>query len=148
MEKYTFLWWIVFILLCIWQLPQLLISLVMMPFLGKLTLIADRHFNFCYKGEGMSGGISLGPIAYVSEYLSKNDAGVAHELDGHTVQSKILGPLYLFVIGLPSIIWAMSYDYKKQCYYDFYTEKNANYFAKLTVDENCNLMFKNKNGEA
>ena len=27
---------------------------------------------------------------------------------GHTIQSLILGPLYLFVIGLPSLIWATS----------------------------------------
>lgn len=142
MEKYSIVWWFVFILLCIWQLPQLLIALIMMPFLGKLTLIVDRHFNFCYEGEEMSGGISLGPIAYVSKYLAKNDAGVAHELDGHTMQSKILGPFYLFIIGIPSICWAGLYNAKKHCYYDFYTEKWANFCAKLYVDEFCNLRFK------
>ncbi len=26
---------------------------------------------------------------------------------GHTVQSLILGPLYLFVIGIPSFLWAL-----------------------------------------
>lgn len=142
MEKKTIAWWAVFILLCIWQLPQLLVGLIMWPFLGTKRLIADRHFNFCFEGENMSGGISLGPIAYVSKYMSSNEAGVAHEVDGHAKQSKYLGWFYLFVIGIPSILWAWLYNPKKHCYYDFYTEKNANHYAKLGVNQNCELFFK------
>lgn len=140
MEKKNIVWWIIFILLCIWQLPQLIVGLVMLPFLRKKKLVADRHFNFCWRAENMYGGISLGPISFVQK--GESEAGIAHEVDGHTVQSKILGWLYLFVIGIESLLWAWLYDPDKHCYYDFYTEKNANYFAKLTVDENCRLMFK------
>lgn len=142
MEKKNFLWWIEFVLLCIWQLPQLLIALIMWPFLGEKTLIADRHHNLCYKGENMSGGISLGPIAYVSKYLAKKPEGISHEVDGHTYDSKMFGPLYLFIIGIPSIVWAWLYNSKKHCYYDFYTEKRANRWAGLEVDKYCNLKFK------
>jgi len=141
MEKKNFLYWFIFTLLAIWQLPQFIVALVMWPFLGRKELVADRHFNFCWKGEKMSGGISLGPFAFVSP--NSGDATIAHETDGHTVQSKILGPLYLFVIGIESIFWAWLYDSKKYCYYDFYTEKNANFFAKLEVDKYCRLKFKN-----
>ena len=88
----------------------------------------------------MSGGISLGPIAYVSE--RSGEETIAHETDGHTVQSKILGPLYLLVIGIESFLWASFYDYKKHCYYDFYTESWANRCAGLTVDDKCRLRFK------
>ena len=140
MEKKSVFWWIIFILLCIWQLPQALVGLVMWIFLGKKEMVADRHFNFCWKADKMSGGISLGPIAYVSNRSGKET--IAHETDGHTVQSKILGPLYLFIIGFESLLWATFYDNKKHCYYDFYTEKNANFFAKLGVDEKCRLYFK------
>lgn len=137
------LWWIVFTLLCIWQLPQLLVALVMLPFIGKLKLVADRHFNFCFVGEKMSGGISLGPFAFISKNLNnsqRREEYIAHELDGHTVDSKIWGPLYLFVVGIPSVMNA-AFDFT-ECYYDFYTEKRANKFANLKVDENCRLMFK------
>lgn len=95
MEKKSIFWWIIFILLCIWQLPQLLIAVIMLPFLGKKELVADRHFNFCWKGEKMSGGISLGPFAFVSERSGAET--IAHEVDGHTVDSKIFGPLYLII---------------------------------------------------
>lgn len=142
MEKKNFLWWIVFILLCIWQLPQLLIGLIMWPFIGEKKLVADRHFNFCWEGENMSGGISLGPIAYVSKYLSKSPEGISHEVDGHTMQSKILGWFYLIVVGIFSIVWAWLYNPRKHCYYDFFTESWANKLAGLEVDKYCNLKFK------
>jgi len=134
MEK--ILWWVVFILLCIWQLPQLLIAGLMAPFLGKKKLVAARHFNFCWKGENMSGGISLGPVAYVSERSSETT--ICHEIDGHTVQSKILGPLYLLVIGLPSLLNAI-FDFT-DCYYDFFTESWANKCAGLKVNKWCSLV--------
>ena len=84
----------------------------------------------------MSGGISLGPMAFVSE-RSNTPATIAHETDGHTVDSKIFGPLYLFVIGIPSILNA-AFDFT-ECYYDFYPEKWANRRAKLEVDKYCRL---------
>ena len=43
----------------------------------------------------MSGGISLGPFAFVSERSGAET--IAHEVDGHTVDSKIFGPLYLII---------------------------------------------------
>ena len=110
----------------------------MLPFLGKKELVADRHFNFCWKGEKMSGGISLGPFAFVSERSGAET--IAHEVDGHTVDSKIFGPLYLIIIGIPSILNAM-FDFTK-CYYDWYPERLANWHAGLGVDEKCRLYFK------
>lgn len=138
MEKKTIAWWVVFILLCIWQLPQLLIGLIMWPFLGTKRLIADRHFNLCFEGENMSGGISLGPIAYVSKYLAKKPESIAHEVDGHTMQSKILGWAYLPTVGIFSLIHAWI---GKGCYYFFWTESWANKCAGLYVDEYCHLHF-------
>ena len=55
---------------------------------------------------------------------------------GHSIQSKILGPLYLLVIGLPSIIWAGLFEkYRnkhKISYYSFFTEKWANKLVGLS----------------
>ena len=56
-----------------------------------------------------------------SEYL-------AHEY-GHTIQSHKLGPLYLFVIGAPSLIWAGCFEKYRikhnKSYYSFFTERWA-----------------------
>ena len=55
-------------------------------------------------------------------------------------------PLYLFVIGIPSIMWAWLGDDNK-CYYDFYTERWANKHAGLevlrTASGRCFLSVKN-----
>ena len=52
-----------------------------------------------------------------------------HHEYGHTLQSRKLGPVYLFVIGLPSIIWAGCFKwYRKKynkSYYSFPTESWA-----------------------
>ena len=59
------------------------------------------------------------------------DRLLVHEY-GHTLQSLALGPLYLLVIGLPSLIWARSHRLAAcrrrdgRSYYDFYTERWAN----------------------
>jgi len=60
----------------------------------------------------------------------------SHEY-GHTIQSLILGPLYLLIIGIPSMIWCNNPKYIKLreekgiSYYDFYPEKWANLFGKM-----------------
>ena len=138
---------IIFILLFIWQLPQNLLGLIMLLFVGKKTLLSKDNYISTFKGSKMSGGISLGQIAIVSESLSRSEEHIAHERDGHTYDSKLFGPLYLLVIGLPSLLWATFHSSKK-CYYSFYTERLANKHAGLEVinsDSNrCQLRFISK----
>lgn len=122
---------LLFVLSFIWQLPQNLVALVMMPFLGKLELISYKKLCFAFKGSRMSGGISLGNFAFLSPYSAKKVATVAHEQEGHTFDSKLMGPLYLFIIGIPSIIHTFHKDCP--CYYHFYTERWANKHAGLEV---------------
>jgi hypothetical protein len=132
----TFIWWVKFILLFIWQLPQNIVALVMLPFLGKLKLVRKANYNYCFEGTNMLGGISLGSFCFVSKHSAKSNETVAHEQDGHVKQSHLLGPLYLLVIGLFSITWAGLYKrlgYKN--YYIFYTESWANKLAGLEVYE-------------
>jgi hypothetical protein len=127
---------ITFILLFIWQLPQNIVALIMMPFLGKLKLISYKNYNYCFEGEKMSGGISLGNFSFVSPYSAKVPETIAHEQTGHVKQSHILGWLYLIIIGLPSILWCWSFRMLGfHNYYIFYTESWANKNAGLEVEE-------------
>jgi hypothetical protein len=111
--------------LFIWQILQNIVALLMMPFLGKLTLLEHRNHQYVFEAEKMSGGISLGTFIFISPKLSGFQEVHEHEL-GHGFDSRKFGPLYLFIIGIPSIIWAMVCDESCQCYYDFYTERWAN----------------------
>lgn len=129
-------------LMVLWQLPQCLVGLLMLPFMGKLTLVDYRNYAWAFKGSNMMGGISLGCFVFLDTYTSKRETAIAHELDGHTVDSKIWGPLYLFVIGIPSILNA--WIGFTECYYDFYPEKWANKHAGLGVDTKCRLYFIDK----
>lgn len=130
----------IFILLYIWQLLQNLIGLVVIKFYKPQRVHKlDNGVNIYYSHK-MTGGISLGNYCLVNtghyrkninESLKRDT--VRHEAIGHTKQSRILGPLYLIVIGLPSIIWAGLYGSiikpTKNGYFKFYTEKWADSLA-------------------
>lgn len=61
---------------------------------------------------------------------STKEKSIKHEY-GHCIQSRILGPLYLIVIGLPSIMHAWLCRCKNHSYYDFYPEKWADKLAGI-----------------
>lgn len=111
--------------LFIWQILQNLIALVMMPFLGKMTLMYKKRYCWCFYCTNMCGSISLGSFIFLG---SKSDTTAGHEL-GHVVDSHWMGPLYLFIIGIPSILWAATF--KTGNYYKFYTERRANRHSHL-----------------
>lgn len=139
------IYWLKQILLIIWQLPQILIALIMLPFLGTKKLIKYEKFCWTYECEKMLGAISLGCFIFLSPHSAKKETTIAHELDGHVKQSHILGWLFLIVIGLPSITWAGIY--KKlgfKNYYWLYTESWANKLAGLGVDSCYRLYFLKK----
>lgn len=141
--KKTFLDWILYILLYLWQLPQNVVGLVFLLYFKIFhgaTLIDQTKWSTAYSSKGMSGGISLGAYCFLSESQARRKENIAHELLGHTPQSRLLGPLYLIVIGIPSLLNA-TFDFTK-CYFDFFTESWSNHNAGLLVDDFCNLYFK------
>lgn len=60
-----------------------------------------------------------------------NDKVVASHEQGHYYQSLIVGPAYPFAIAAPSGIHAGMYRDSSNDYYDFYTERWANYLAGI-----------------
>ena len=126
------------LILFIWQLPQHIVALI---YFGYLVMMCkDLGVDFRYKQAivipcVMRGAVTLGNYVFVglnSEYRKT----VKHEL-GHTIQSKILGPLYLIVIGIPSITYCglrrIFPSLRKKNYYDFYTEKWANNLSEKYI---------------
>ena len=117
-----------FILDWIWQLPQNLIGLIYAAIIYEE--IVDKNYdkdrNYYIFLTKNSGGVSLGKFTFSYYKAIDLDCSIAHEY-GHTKQSRYLGPLYLLVVGLPSLIWALLHTSKtKRSYYDFYTESWAN----------------------
>lgn len=118
------------VLLWLWQLPQNILGLL--PLLINRGEVKHRLDNIVfYYDNNFPGGITLGEYILVG-----SETAVRHEF-GHVLQSRILGPLYLFVIGIPSIVHAAINEYigcckkHKEGYYHFYTEKWANKLGKV-----------------
>ena len=92
------------ILAATWELPQTLLALVLICVLhakrldgkGRVFLVHRRRILTCF---------SLGEFIFFDDW-APDDETVRHET-GHSVQSRIFGPLYLLLIGLPSIVWNM-----------------------------------------
>lgn len=124
---------LLFLVLFFWQLPQNLVALAIMPFLGKLQKVAYRNYCIGLVGKRFpndAGGISLGNFAFFHPDTAHDEFTIRHEMDGHTVDSKIFGPLYLLIIGIPSILHNI-FMKKGGRYYDFYTERWANKHAGI-----------------
>lgn len=104
----------------LWCLPQLIVGFIVM-----LVTKAKKDERGLYIWK-YGYGLSLDSFIFVSEYASENT--IKHE-QGHTKQSRILGPLYLLVVGIPSAVWCHFFEgYRKKnnvSYYDFYCEKWA-----------------------
>ena len=112
----------------------------------KKSILYNSIGNFytVYVGANR-GGVTLGDKIFISkcyhgEYLNMI---IAHE-SGHVKQSLYLGPLYLIVIGIPSILWAWSHRWiaPRKSYYWFYTESIANKLGGLGVNKDGTLMWR------
>ena len=144
----------------LWGLPQTLA--------GSAVCLAHRDCpRFRFHGavvtvwDRTSQGLSLGPFVFVDSAQGKGQAEVTaamrspgndelpvgvyrqlvvHEY-GHTVQSLILGPLYLPVVGLPSVIWAKtpalvkSRRDNRKSYYSFGPERFANWLGERVLKQ-------------
>ena len=109
-----------------WGLPQTL--------LGSAVYLAHRKDEHGKFGNAKvtywdrPDGLSLGKFIFVP----KKGRGMLDHEYGHTIQSLILGPAYLPLVGLPSLLWNRLPYYRNKRkntgrdYYSVIFEKNAN----------------------
>ena len=122
-------------ILYLWQLPQNLLGLLLVAILRPEERYDWKGVRLCYSSR-MRGGISLGKYVIVREAMKDYTGNTErHEL-GHAMQSQILGWLYLPVVGIPSLLWAVFYRHgSKRSYYWFYTERWADAWGGVERDE-------------
>lgn len=126
-----------------WCLPQNVIGFFVYLWSLISGTLVGRRVSRAYGGKfdivshdwaRFSGSLSLGEFRFIHMHSDTESRlnTIYHEY-GHTIQSYILGPLYLLVIGLPSIIWCELFRWYRLKYdkpYDwFYTEKFATYLG-------------------
>ncbi len=134
---------------CTWGILQTLLGMFVF-----LCHIGDKHYF--YHGAVVTewkdkSSVSLGLFVFVTAepYFYdklKNDFTMAelserllvHEY-GHTIQSLILGPLYLIIIGIPSTLWGFNPIAARRrrelplSYFSFFTEKWANQLGEYVT---------------
>jgi hypothetical protein len=136
---------------CTWGVLQTLLGLMVFLLHAK-----DKHYGYhgavvtVWKGKS---SVSLGMFVFVTAepYFAEKFAGqisaeelssrlLVHEY-GHTIQSMLLGPLYLILIGIPSTLWGFLPNLNRKrreehsSYFDFFTEKWANSLGEKVTGE-------------
>ena len=130
------LYYIFLPVLFIWQLPQHLVAC----FIFLVNIGSVKRFDVCtslsycktipiYKAKRFmfGAGVSLGMFIFLDSRYNWGLRTVLHE-HGHRVQSLIFGPVYLIVIGLPSVIrniYSRCKGKSSAWYYSGYPEKWA-----------------------
>lgn len=118
----------------LWSQPQTLIGYVLQMLIimfDKCTLIDFNGTRLVFTGSKW-GAISLGKYIFLCHEMFNKKEYEEHEF-GHSIQSLYLGPLYLLVVGIPSILRAFYVTINPKSaatYYNFYTEKWAKVLAK------------------
>jgi hypothetical protein len=133
------------ILFLIWEVPQNILGALLLLFVyafhrPKIEVHNLRLLIQC------NLGISLGSFVFWVKYpdniVSKlSDANKFHEY-GHSIQSKIFGPIYLIIIGVPSVIRAiyacLFYCLKRESWNNYYLGFPENWADRLGgVDSNA-----------
>ena len=125
------------VLLYIWQLPQNIAGLILLLYFRKERKVLEYEGIRYYVVPKMQGAVTLGQYIFLAPYYATDTETFVHEF-GHTIQSKYLGPLYLIVIGITSLLHAALHDCREngKSYYHFYTERWANTLALRYMKRN------------
>ena len=122
-----------------WGLPQTLVGLI-------VFLVCRKRPHGTYRGcittrWNNRGSMGMGMFLF----LGSEDPQVRVHEFGHSVQSVILGPLFLPVMGIPSFLWCNIPYFRRLrkekgiSYYRFYPESTANWLGAKVSGENCEL---------
>ena len=116
-----------------WGLAQTLAGAVIC-----LASLKCRHFR--YHGAFVTvwkhrSSAALGMFIFLAEMPeSVQKRLLVHEY-GHTVQSLLLGPLFLPLVGLPSVLRALTWRGGRRSYFSAYPEKWANRLGEWATNE-------------
>ena len=113
----------------VWLLPQNIIGLAVLIFTKIQGAKSERYNGTLVTRWKYGSGVSLGQFIFVSEYAP--DKTIKHEY-GHYRQGLMLGWLYLFVVGIPSICWAaFGGKYRQKHRVSYYSRFPENWADKL-----------------
>ena len=119
-----------------WGIAQNAIALLMLAF---LKLKDPKRDVYLFHGAIVTewkkrSSMAMGMFIFLGHHgIDSYSLRILTHEYGHTVQSCILGPLNLLLVGIPSFLWANEAHCGKKwredgaSYYSFYTERWANF---------------------
>lgn len=122
------------LILFVWQLPQHILAGILFLIFRKIYIypgysIVENHQVKVYLFLGFPGGISLGNYIFLNARIASKRT-IAHEY-GHSRQSLYLGPLYLLIVGLPSITMNLMSRKNPEFAKNYYNRFPENWADKL-----------------
>ena len=137
----------------LWGLPQSIIGFFLFLHYRRRSRRHEIFHGAIVTSWPIHGSMSLGLFIFMSEHTGSfvrdgeivtgavaDRSVLVHEF-GHSVQSLLLGPLFLPLVGLPSILWAnvpalraLRRD-RKISYYSIYPENWANRLGEWAAKE-------------
>jgi len=137
----------------LWGLPQSLVGFFLFLYYRRRSRRHEIFHGAIVTPWPVRGSMSLGLFIFMSEHtgsfvrdhqvISGKDAErsvLVHEF-GHSVQSLLLGPLFLPLVGLPSFLWANVPHLRKLrkerriSYFSIYPENWANRLGEWAAKE-------------
>ena len=122
-----------------WGFPQTLVGLI-------VYLCCSDKPHETYRGCVVTRWSNRGSMGMgMFLFLGCEDPQVRVHEFGHSVQSLILGPLFLPIMGIPSFLWCnlpVCRKFRRNkgvSYYRFYPESTANRLGALACRQDCNL---------
>lgn len=121
-----------------WGLPQTLLGFVLFLYWRSKGAASRMYHGAVVTHWKTGGGVSLGLFVFVPE---KARPGITVHEYGHCIQSLLLGPLYLPLVGVPSYVWANLPGFRKMrretglSYYSVYPENWANQLGEWATKE-------------
>ena len=122
-----------------WGFPQTLVGFITYLICRKYP--HETYRNCIVIRWGLKSSMGMGMFLF----LGTEDPQVRVHEFGHSVQSLILGPLFLPVMGIPSILWCNIPYFRRMrkekgvSYYSFYPESTANKLGARATGEKCQL---------
>jgi len=114
---------------CTWGLLQTALG-------AAVCLCCRRAVRYPFRGAlvtewARKDGLSLGLFVFIPQGLTAGRMRLLRHEYGHSMQSLLLGPLYLPAVGLPSLLWAQLKACREKRrregidYFAFFTERWA-----------------------
>lgn len=139
-----------------WELPQLFLGYIVSQY-RTITQRIDRidtlggitYASCCHRRQHVYMGMSLGcfvnmwmpcdiPVEFPKYVRKYRDGSIFQHEFGHTIDSQIFGPMYLIIIGLPSLL-SMTAEERH-----LFRHRHEDLFAERRANSNADRYFRHQ----